>query len=165
MITLYNVISTDGFIARNDGREDFISDSLWPNFLNLCNEYGSIIMGRKTYETIQKYDKKLLESFEKLPIKKIVISKNLSFHPKKEYILVDSPEKSIALAPNGLVSSGPTLNNFLLENHLVKKVIFHKVPVSIGDGIKPFDEKMISFISEKNIPKIEGVEVSEYNVV
>ena len=38
MLTLYNVISSDGFIARNDDSEDFILDNLWKNFdiINTC---------------------------------------------------------------------------------------------------------------------------------
>ena len=164
MVILYNVISSDGFIARKDGSEDFIPDNLWPNFLSLCKEYSVLIMGRKTYDAIQSYDKKLVDSFEALPIRKIVISSNRSFNPKIEYIVAYSPEDAIASASNALVSSGPTLNNYLLKHNLVKKVILYEVAVSIGDGIKPFDNDHVILTPIDNSSRIEGVTVREYRV-
>ena len=164
MLTLYNVISSDGFIARKDGSEDFIPDNLWPNFLDLCKEYGTLIMGRKTYDTIQSYDRESLQYFEELPIRKIVVSGNQGFQPKSGYIIVHSPEEASALAPNALVSSGPTLNNFLLKNNFVKKIVLHKVDTPIGEGIKPFDTDGVSLTPVNETPKLEGVQVLEYSV-
>jgi len=165
MLTFYNVISSDGFIARKDGSEDFIPDNLWPNFLDICRKYGALILGRKTYDAIQTYDKELLRPFEELPIKKIVISGNRNFHPKKGYMVIHSPKDAFALAPDALVSSGPTLNNFLLKSGVVKKVILHEVPVFIQEGIKPFDTDGISLIPADKTTKLEGVRIYEYNVV
>lgn len=153
MVTLYNVISADGFIARKDGREGFIPDNIWQNFLFLCKEYGTLIMGRKTYDTIQAYDKKLVDPFESLPIRKIVVTSNKNFNARDGYIIVNTPEDALALAPDALVSSGPTLNNYLIRNHLVKEIILHEVPVSIGDGIEPFDSL-----------QLEGIEVRKYKL-
>ena len=164
MLTLYNVISSDGFIARNNGSEDFIPDNLWPNFLNLCKEYGTLIIGRKTYDAVQQYGEEFLQPFEKLPIRKIVISGNQSFQPKKGYIVAHSPNDAIAIAPDALVSSGPTLNNFLLKNGLVKKLILHEVPTAIGEGIKPFDRDGILLIPMEGTPELAGVKVYEYSV-
>jgi dihydrofolate reductase len=140
MVTLYNVISADGFIAREDGSEDFIPDNLWLNFLSLCKEYGVLIMGRKTYDTIQSYDKELKDSLEALPIRKMVVSRNKDLKLKDGYILVSTPEEAVASAPNALVSSGSSLNNYLIKNRLVKEIILYEVPSLIGKGIKPFDE-------------------------
>ncbi len=164
MITLYNVISADGFIARRDGSEDFIPNDLWPNFLNLCKEYGTLVMGRKTYDTIQSYDKALLTPFEKLPIKKVVITQNREFHPKPDYIVVYSYKDAIKIAPDVLVSSGPTINNFLLRDGLVDKVILHEVSSKIGEGIKPFDRDGITLLPVENPSKADGVKVLEYRV-
>ena len=141
MITLYNVISQDGFITDKNGGEDFIPDDSWQYFLNLCTEYGALIIGRNTYGTIQQYDKNLLEPFENLPIKKIIVTSDLAFSANQElgYVAVHSPEEAIAIAPNALASSGPMLNNYLLAMHLVEKIILKVIPVSISEGIKPFD--------------------------
>lgn len=164
MLTLFNVISSDGFIARLDGGEDFIPSDLWQNFLDLCEEYGTLMMGRKTYDTIQGYEKDLILSFEALSIKKIVISSNHSFCPKNGYTVVHSPADAVEMAPNSLVSSGPTLNNFLLQHELVGKVIIHKVPAVIGEGIKPFDDVVISLVPAGGSLQLEGVQAYEYAV-
>lgn len=140
MFTLYNVVSSDGFISRKDGSEDFIPDSLWPSFLGLCREYGAVVLGRKAYQAMQKYDEKLISAFEALPVQKIVISGRIEFSPKDGYLLVRSPDDALHIAPDALVSSGPTLNNYLLENGFVKKIILRKVPVAVGEGIRPFNE-------------------------
>lgn len=145
MLTLYNVVSFDGFIARNNSDEDFIPDdlSLWQNFLNLCLKYQSLIIGRKTYETIQRYNQPLLSSFENLPIKKIIVSSNKDLVVKNGYILVNSPEEAFRQEQNALVSSGPNLNNYLLEHGYVGEIIQYKLPVSIKDGIKPFNQNKL----------------------
>lgn len=164
MVTLYNVVSADGFIARKDGSEDFIPDDVWPNFLALCGKYGAIIMGRKTYDAIQAYPEELIRAFEKLPIRKIVVSANRSFRPKQEYIVAHSPEDAVALEPDALASSGPILNDYLLEKHLVGKVIFHELSISIGEGIRPFNTDKVSLVPVDDAPKLDGVTVREYRV-
>jgi dihydrofolate reductase len=145
MVTLYNVISSDGFIARSDGSEDFIPNDikLWQKFLGACLEHKTLIIGRRTYETIQEYDHSLIDSLEALPIQKIVVSGNKNFIPKAGYTSVSSPEEAVSLAPNALVSSGPTLNNYLLKHNLVEKIIQYKLSVSIGEGMKAFDENSL----------------------
>ena len=153
MLTLYNVISQDGFIARKGGSEDFIPDDTWQYFLDLCNRYGALIIGRKTYETIKKYDKHLLDSFESLPIKKIIVTRDRDFNADSRfgYIIMHSPEEAVNFAPNALVSSGATLNNYLLENNFVKEIIQKKIPVSIGEGIRPYDVDKAKSITVVNI--------------
>jgi dihydrofolate reductase len=144
MLTLYNVISSDGFIARKDGSEDFVPDSLWQKFLDLCLEYKILIIGRKTYEAVQRYDDIYTKPFENLPIQKIVISSDKNFILKSGYVLVNSPEEAAAKAPNALVSSGPGLNNYLLEKGFVQNIIQYKLADFIGDGIKPFNQKNLN---------------------
>ena len=164
MLTLYNAVSIDGFIARKDGGEDFIPDEFWAYFLKLCLEYKTLIMGRKTYEAIQHYDVDSLRQFEELPIKKIVISSNINLLLKEDYALVHSPEEAFKFVPEALVCSGPILNNSLLKSGLVGKIIQCEVPTEIFEGIKPFDNTGIKLISVDIAHKINGVKVNEYNV-
>jgi dihydrofolate reductase len=138
MITLYNVVSADGYIARKDGSEDFIPDSYWQHTLDVISKYDLVIIGRKTYETIQNYDEELLRSFDALPIRKVVVTKNKFFSVKNGYEIADSPEKVLEPNLNILVTSGPTLNQYFLDNNLVDKIIYHEVPEYIGEGIKPY---------------------------
>jgi len=146
MLTLYNAISSDGFIADKTGNEDFIPDEAWSSFLGLCGDYKTLIIGRKTYEVIQAYDSELLVPFEALPIKKIVISSNPSFQIKDGYLVTHSPEEALKIDPEALVCSGPTLNNALLKKGFVKKVIFHEIPTKIENGITPFDVTYLSSV-------------------
>ena len=152
MITLYNVISSDGYIARKDGDEDFIPNELWPSTLEFYKKYDAIVMGRKTYEAMQKYDRALLDPYEALDLKKIVITQNRSFVPESGYIVAHSPHDAFALVSglNVLVSSGPELNSSVMRDGLVDKVIWQVVPVAIGEGIKPFDMDTESVLGESS---------------
>jgi dihydrofolate reductase len=134
MITLYNVISEDGYIATEDGKEDFIPDETWSETLSLFKEYDALVFGRKTYESIQKYPTELLEPFEEMDIKKIIVTRDKNFRPKFGCEVLNTP-KEILNYENVLVSSGPTLNNYLIEKNLVNKVILRKIPISIGEGV------------------------------
>ena len=109
MITLYNAVSADGYITERDGSEEFIPDGVWEDFIEVCKKYDTIIMGRKTYDALQKYDKALLDKFENLPAKKIVVTKNAGLILKQGYIQAFTPENAIASGTNILVSSGPNL--------------------------------------------------------
>lgn len=140
MVTLYNVVSKDGYIARKDGSEDFIPDSYWPYTLSVLKEHDCVLIGRKTYDAIQNYEKKLREPFENLPVRKIVVTRDKKFHPKQGFQVVHTPEDAISPDLNIVVTSGPTLNNYLLNKKLVDKIIYHEVPELIGEGIKPYDK-------------------------
>lgn len=165
MITLYNVISADGFIARKDGSEDFIPDELWFVFLDLCKKYGAVVIGRKTYEAIQKYEGNLLLPFEQSSVKKIVLTTNKSLRVKTGYTVADSLEKILTLSPNVLVSSGPTVNNQLLRAGLVSKVILCELPTTTEEGIEPFD-KSVADLKIAGQASLAGIGTwREYDVV
>lgn len=168
MVTLFNVISEDGFIARPDDSEDFIPNELWPTTLKLIARYDAFVMGRRTYDEMQTYAKKTLKLFERLPLKKVVVSRNENLRPDPElgYVVVRSPQEALKFGDNVLVSSGPTLNTFLLQNKLINRIIFHQVPVKIGSGIKPFNIEtsgILTLIS--GIPLDNGVKELTFKVL
>lgn len=138
MLTLYNVQSQDGFIACRDGDEDFIPDSFWPKTLRALAQYDLILLGRKSYETIQAYEDDAVASFDALPGKKIVVTRNNDFKPKKGYGVMHSAEEILDSNLYIVVTSGPALNNYLLSNKLVDRITYHEVPVALGEGIKPY---------------------------
>ncbi len=155
MLTLYNVTSSDGFIMTKDHNEDFIPDSLWPTVLDIFAQYDIIIMGKGTYEAFQNYGDELLTPFEALKIRKVVISRDESFKPKAHYEVSNDAKEVLKEGERAVVSSGPGFNNYLLEEKLVDKIIFHKLPTALGDGIKPFEDKyMDEFALESQSPKI-----------
>lgn len=155
MVTLYNVLSEDGFIARGNGEEDFIPDELWSHTLEFFKLYDALAMGRKTYEVLQAYEPELLQPFEALPLKKIVITRDPSFAPKSGYIVARSLREALASGQNVLVSSGPNVNSQLLREGLADKVIWQILPIKIGEGIRPFEgnlEKCLEQVEEHKGP-------------
>jgi dihydrofolate reductase len=158
MITTYNVVSSNGFIATKDGKEDFIPDEVWNDFLDLCTETygknGAVIIGRKTYDTIQAYADELIRPFEELPIKKIVLSRDNNFNIKKGYIVLHSlGDLDLLEEDNFLVSSGPDLNMSLLNNNLIDMVILNVLPISIKDRIKPLKTDISFYFANLTIEK------------
>ena len=165
MATLFNVVTKDGFIARPDGSEDFILDDYWPVFLDLCKSHGAVILGRHTYESVQKYDAALRGPFEALPIKRIIISRDPKFDAGPAYVVARSPEEALAIAPGALVSSGPTLNTYLLEHKLARRVIQYEVPLTIGEGIPVYAPHVHQeLILEPDVCEDRGATVCTYRV-
>jgi dihydrofolate reductase len=139
MVTLYNVISADGYIARENGDEDFIPDELWSDFIELCKKFDVLVMGRKTYDAIQEYPKELIDELDNLKIERIVVTRDQAFIPKLGYIVKSSPKEVVASGAKILLSSGPTLNAAFLKEGLIDQIIFYTLPDRIGKGIKVFD--------------------------
>jgi len=175
MITTYNVVSEDGYISRIDHSEDFIPDEAWPRFLDLCREYGVVAMGRKTYETIQGYEPHLRNSFNALPVSKIVLSRDEKFTAIEGagYEVAHSTDEACKLflkheldaAKGVLVTSGPTLNTSLLRDGLIDMMIVDKLPVRLGEGLKIFEEGAepeMELVSKKELG--EGAERCLYSI-
>lgn len=143
MLTAYNVVSSDGFIAQADGSEDFIPDEIWDDFLELLNTYDTLLIGKNTYETIQGFGQELVEPFENTGIKKIVITRDEGFVPKTGYEKISSLQDAIKIGSNTLLSSGPILNTAFLKERLIDQIILNKLSVTIGTGIRQFETDIV----------------------
>jgi dihydrofolate reductase len=139
MITLYNAVSSDGFIARKDGSEDFIPNVVWDDFIELSHLFDVLVMGKNTYQTLQHYEPEELERFEHLPIKKVVISREPDIELKKGYTLAHTVTDVPKLGKNILLSSGPSLNTAFLKEKLIDIIILNIVPTNIDTGIREFN--------------------------
>lgn len=167
MLTLYNVISSDGFIATKDGGEDFIPDEVWGDFLELCTRYDALIIGKNTYSTIQSFGKEFVEPFEKLNIEKVVVTRDKNFKPKKGYAVTDSLRETVTLRPNMLLSSGPKLNTAFLNEKLIDRIVLNKLPVAVGEGIPQFKEgahSKLTPLPELSVNKSNGRRLVFYKV-
>lgn len=138
MLTAYNVTSSDGFIAQTDGGEEFIPDEVWDDFVELLGKYDTLLIGKNTYEVIQSFDRVLVEPFENLNIRKIVITRDKSFVPKIGYEKISSPQDALKMGSDILLSSGPGLNTVFLKGKLIDRIILNKLLTSIGSGIRQF---------------------------
>jgi len=164
MITLYNVISGDGYIARKNGSEDFIPDEVWNEFINLCGKSDVLVMGSKTYEAIKQYPREMIEEFESLKIKRVVVTKKDNYSVGSRYKLIHSIADIISLGKNILISSGPILNNAILKENIADRVILNTLLEKIGTGIPVFDSlAQLKLISAKDMGN--GREWREYDIV
>src|SRR5580704_2930794 len=59
-ITLMAAVSLDGFIARDDGKTDWVQD--WELFESTCREFGCIVMGARTFAEFGKAPFKNVET-------------------------------------------------------------------------------------------------------
>ena len=151
-------MSVNGMIADKKGQEDFLSDTNWKYFVKTVEEHDCLIVGRKTYEAVQKYPD---YNFNDIKTKlKIVISGNNTFQPDSSFLVAKSPEDAIEKATamdidNAVLAGGSMTNSAFLNNDLIDEVVVMIEPVFIGGGIPLFAEKefekRLSFINLEKI--------------
>lgn len=140
-VTLYMAISANGFIARENGDEDFLSHENWNKFCGLANTYKNFIVGRKTYEAVKNW--KDGYGFDDLNVEKVVISQDASYVLDASYTLATSPQDALAkLKEKGfqetLLTGGSALNTAFAKAGLIDEIILNIEPVIVGKGIPLF---------------------------
>jgi dihydrofolate reductase len=132
-------ISLDGYLARPDGRVDFLfmpkDYSMGPFFKRI----DAAIMGRKTYETALK-----LGSVSSPGMKSYVFSRSLDGEGRGGVVFVREPARIFLEALRKkkgkdiwLMGGGELARAFLAED-LVDELYLGVVPVLIGEGIPAF---------------------------
>lgn len=165
MITLYNVISADGFIARKDGSEDFIPEEVWKYDIAFFKQYDSWVMGRKTYEAIQAYDKESRDLLDHAGIHKIVLTHDRNFRTQKGFEIVHSLKSAFETGENILISSGPTVNSAVLEDRSADKIVQYRLSEAIGEGIEPFAIDTGNILKKIREEKAAFGTIITYNVI
>jgi len=162
--------SVDGFIARPDGRFDFLPDTPEPHgFDEFFASIDALLMGRKTYETAL--------SFGNWPYgsKPVFVwsSRPLAAAPTGAVLerLSGTPADIFdALAARHIrhayVDGGQTVQSFLRAG-LIDRVVVTRVPVLIGSGISIFGplerDLRLRHVMTRHFPS--GLVQSEYEVV
>jgi dihydrofolate reductase len=167
LVTQYNIISLDGYIASLDGEEDFIPDDMWKFFLDLCRENDTLIQGKNTYLAIQNFPDDLKIPFEQLPIKKIIVSNDQTFSPKPGYYVAPSPAEAVRRGGEKiLLCSGGKLNSSFVDAKLIARIVLYILPVVLGQGIKLFDslKEPVNLVLEKSETSDSTIKIV-YNVV
>lgn len=157
-IILFMATSLNGMIAGKDGNEYFLSDENWESFGTLAKEHGCFIIGRKTFETVQKWQEYNFDDID--ATLKIVISTNKDLPVEPPYVLAQSPKDAIEKAAamhfeSPILTGGSTINSAFLTENLIDEVIINIEPAIIGSGIPLFAEgefeKRLSFIESVKI--------------
>jgi dihydrofolate reductase len=147
-VSVFIATSLDGFIARKDGRIDWLekANSTLPpgedcGYQSFFDSIDTLVMGRKTFETVL--------SFETWPYAEkrvVVLSTQLKQVPthltKTVSVLSLSPNKIIeTLTTEGsrhiYLDGGRTIQSFLTAN-LVNEMTVTSIPVLLGEGISLF---------------------------
>ena len=117
-VTLFMAMSLNGLIAREDGKEDFLSDVHWQTFSGLVNKFGCFIVGTKTYQAVKAWP----ESFgfnDFTNAVRVIVSDDSDFVVDAGYKVAPSPRAALeALQAEGveraLLAGGSTLNSSFL---------------------------------------------------
>lgn len=171
IISVFIGTSVDGFIARLDGRLDFLPEGGGePHGYNeFIAGIDAIVMGRKTFETVL--------GFPEWPYskKRIVVlsSQRMNLSAARgavvEQMSGDPAEIVAKLAGSGArdlyIDGGITIQRFLRAG-LIQRLIITRVPVLIGEGISlfgslPGDVRLLH-IATQQYPS--GLVKSEYQI-
>jgi len=140
-VILWMGMSVNGMVARENWKEDFISDDTWNAWVETLNKYGCVIWGRKTDEVVKSWPKRYAEDVKH--IKKIVVSRNKSYSLSEGSQLVGSPEEALEkLESRGfktaVLTGGGTLDTAFAKLDLINEVVLNIEPLIEGKGIPLF---------------------------
>lgn len=168
--TVFVGTSLDGFIARRDGRFDFLPDEPEPHgYEEFMASVDTLVMGRNTFE--------LVLSFGSWPYPKskrvVVLSSRPIELPEGRNVeqMSGDPREIVAKleakgAKHLYVDGGDTVQRFLRAGQ-IDRLILTRVPVLIGEGISLFGvlphDVQLRHVATRTFPS--GLVQSEYEVV
>lgn len=154
-VTVFIATSLDGFIARNDGNLDWLTEASQSatgeeyGYDELVQSIDYLVMGRGTFEAVAQFPDWPYEG-----TKVIILSKKIEVLPKglenKAELYRGSIEKLYERFQQedcqGLyIDGGKTVQSFLRAG-LVTDIIITKIPILLGEGLPLFGKL------EKDIP-------------
>ena len=135
-------VSVDGFMARPDGRFDFLPEGGGEEhgYTEFIASVDALVIGRKTYEVVLAFPE---WAYGKKPVY-VLSSKPLAPAPEGavvERLEGDPREVAAQLDARGVrhayVDGGETIQAFLRAG-LIQRLIVTRVPVLVGEGIPLF---------------------------
>jgi dihydrofolate reductase len=137
-VLLDMVISPNGFIAREDGAEDWLPAEGWDEFVTEAKQHDNMVMGRETYEQVTARYKDY--NFDSVPVAhKIIVTRNQNFTAPDGYTVVYSPEAALEYLKKLKVKTvflvgGGKLNAEFVKRKLVTHIQVTVTPYIIGKG-------------------------------
>ena len=139
-ITLYSAISIDGFIAKEDGNSDWVSDTDGEIFDKTCKKTRCIFVGRRTFDQFKG------EIYPIQSVTNIVLTSNKNQQPTEENTFYfNSVREAIKTAEEKghneaiLVGGAKTNESFLTEN-VIDEIILSIHPLVLGSWLKIFNK-------------------------
>ena len=139
-VVLYMAITVNGFIAK-ENHETPWSNEEWESYSNTVQEFGNIIIGKKTYEVMKKSNE---FSNIKNPFT-VVITNQDNTEKSANFAFVKTPQKALDLLKEkgfnkALVAGGGIINSLFLQQNLINEVYLDIEPIIFGKGITLFKE-------------------------
>lgn len=147
---LYMAMTVNGYIAKENDDTGFVSAVEWDSFRKMIKQVGNMIVGRRTYEIMQKEDgfggiKKIVA---------VVVTRNKSFKTSQpHHLIAGSPKEALAILEKqgfgkALVAGGGKLNSSFLKEGLIDEIYLDLEPVILGRGIQLFYPEDFEFSLE-----------------
>ena len=140
-VILDMVISPNGFIARENGDEDWLPSEGWDDFVTEAKKYNNIVIGRETYQQVtEKYEN---DNFDSVQVEhRLIVTWNADFQAPDGYTVVHSPEEAVKHLQASCVQTlfligGGVLNAAFAKKNLLNQVQLTITPHIIGKG-RPF---------------------------
>ncbi|HKY54965.1 MAG TPA: dihydrofolate reductase family protein [Anaerolineales bacterium] len=141
-------VSVNGIAARKNDSTDFLTHGEWPLLVELAQQTGAILWGRRTHEVVRAaYGEQALHAFDGLV--RMVVSHNSQLALEPGWHVATSPQQAVALFTDAgqlqaLLAGGPTLNTSFVRARLINEVVLFTDSVIVGRGLplfapEPFD--------------------------
>jgi riboflavin biosynthesis pyrimidine reductase len=132
------VMSPNGYIARKDGDEEWISEVNWTDFVKDAKKCNNIVVGRETYEVVTRmYEDYNFDAVD--ADYKIIVTNKRDFPVPAGYKVVYSPKEAVDFLnemgiKEVLLSGGGKINASFAEAGLIDELELIVEPHVIGSG-------------------------------
>lgn len=135
-------VSVDGFIAREDGRLDFLPEGEGEShgYEEFFASIDAVVVGRNTFDTVMTFDNWpygstpcfVLSTHDLPPLPDSAVAERMSGETKEIVALLEARG-----VRHAYVDGGVTIQRFLRDG-LIDRIVVTRVPVLIGAGIPLF---------------------------
>ncbi|MCL2382832.1 MAG: dihydrofolate reductase family protein [Oscillospiraceae bacterium] len=167
-VTILMALSLNGFIARQNGDEDFLSNKNWQIMKEYIKEYDNLIFGRVTYENVITWGEQYQKDLENVNLVIISRKENKS---NEDIIYCQSPKQAIEYLKNKgmnkvLISGGAQIITSFINEGLADELVLSYNPVIVPQGISLFREAILETKLElKDTKIINDIVHVKYNII
>lgn len=140
-VVLSMAVSLNGMMARENGQEDWLPATGWDEFVEDARKFGNFVMGRETYELVQKLYPD--HNFDDVELgNKVIVTRTSDYHAPQPYTVVHSPDEAVNYLQHEnaevlFLIGGGNLNSEFFARNLIDEVWLTFNPYILGKG-RPF---------------------------